>query len=80
MAVHCHNDQGFALANSLAAIEGGATQIECSVNGLGARKGNTNLNALALKISNYQDYLVDLELNLITSVSKSIADILKYQK
>ena len=80
VAVHCHDDRGFALANSLAAIEVGATQIECSVNGLGARKGNTNLNDLALKISNYQDYLVDLELNLITPVSKSIADILKYRK
>ena len=76
VAVHCHDDKGLAVANSLAAMKVGARQIECSVNGLGARKGNTNLNELALKISNYQDGLINLELNAVKTVSQSVAEIL----
>ncbi len=76
VAVHCHDNQDLAVANSLAAMEVGARQIECSVNGLGARKGNTNLKKLALKLSNYQDCLVSLELNSVATVSQSVKEIL----
>ncbi len=76
VAVHCHDDKGLAVANSLAAMKVGARQIECSVNGLGARKGNTNLNELALKISNYQDNLINLEFNAVKTVSQSVTEIL----
>ena len=40
LSVHCHNDLGLAVANSLAGVQGGATQIECTINGLGERAGN----------------------------------------
>ena len=43
ISVHCHNDLGMAVANSLAAVEAGATQVECTINGIGERAGNTSL-------------------------------------
>ncbi|WP_425037643.1 2-isopropylmalate synthase [Primorskyibacter sp. S187A] len=51
-ATHCHNDLGMATANSLAAVEGGARQIECTINGLGERAGNTALEevVMAMKV------------------------------
>ncbi len=48
VSVHCHNDLGLAVANSLAAIEAGATQIECAVNGLGERAGNASLEEIVM--------------------------------
>ena len=45
-ATHCHNDLGMATANSLAAVEGGARQIECTINGLGERAGSAFANAI----------------------------------
>ncbi len=52
ISVHCHNDLGLAVANSLAALEGGARQIECTVNGIGERAGNASLEeiVMALKV------------------------------
>lgn len=52
ISVHCHNDLGLAVANSLAAIENGARQVECTVNGIGERAGNASLEeiAMALKV------------------------------
>jgi 2-isopropylmalate synthase len=50
LSVHCHNDLGMATANSLAAIECGADQIECTINGLGERAGNTALEEVVMAI------------------------------
>ena len=52
ISVHCHNDLGLAVANSLAAISGGARQVECTINGIGERAGNTSLEeiVMALKV------------------------------
>ncbi|MBE9476640.1 MAG: 2-isopropylmalate synthase, partial [Proteobacteria bacterium] len=47
-ATHCHNDLGMATANALAAVEGGARQIECTINGLGERAGNTALEEVVM--------------------------------
>ncbi|MFC5712690.1 2-isopropylmalate synthase [Thalassorhabdus alkalitolerans] len=54
LSAHCHDDLGMAVANSLAAIEGGAEQVECTINGIGERAGNASLEeiAVALKIRN----------------------------
>ena len=53
-SAHCHNDLGLAVANSLAAIEGGARQVECTINGIGERAGNCAMEelAMALKVRN----------------------------
>ncbi|MHB0914476.1 MAG: 2-isopropylmalate synthase [Thermoleophilia bacterium] len=48
VSVHCHNDLGLGVANSLAAIEAGATQVECAVNGLGERAGNASLEEIVM--------------------------------
>ena len=56
ISVHCHNDLGMAVANSLACIQAGATQIECTVNGIGERAGNASLEELAMAIYTRRDF------------------------
>ena len=51
ISVHCHNDLGLAVANSLAAIEAGARQVECTINGIGERAGNASLEEVAMACS-----------------------------
>ena len=51
ISVHCHNDLGLAVANSLAAIEAGATQVECTINGIGERAGNASLEELVMAMA-----------------------------
>ena len=50
LSVHCHNDLGLAVANSLAAIQNGARQVECTINGIGERAGNTSLEEVVMAI------------------------------
>jgi 2-isopropylmalate synthase len=57
VSVHCHNDLGLAVANSLAAIRAGASQVECAVNGIGERAGNCSLEEIVMVIKVRQDLL-----------------------
>ena len=54
-SVHCHNDLGLAVANSLAAVQNGARQVECTINGLGERAGNASLEELVMAIRTRRD-------------------------
>jgi len=54
-SAHCHNDLGMAVANSLAAVQGGARQIECTVNGIGERAGNTSMEEVVMAIKTRAD-------------------------
>lgn len=56
ISIHCHNDLGMAVANSLAAIENGATQVEVAVNGIGERAGNTALEEIIMALYTRKDY------------------------
>lgn len=56
ISVHCHNDLGMAVANSLYAIENGARQVECTVNGLGERAGNAALEEIVMAIRTRRDH------------------------
>lgn len=56
-STHCHNDLGLAVANSIAAVEGGARQIECTVNGIGERAGNAALEEIVMAFRTRQDVL-----------------------
>ena len=56
-SAHCHDDLGLAVANSLAAVEGGARQIECTVNGIGERAGNASLEEVVMAFRVRQDLL-----------------------
>jgi 2-isopropylmalate synthase len=66
-SVHCHNDLGMAVANSLAAVQiGGARQIECTINGLGERAGNTSLEEVVMALRTRHDFF-DLETRIDTT-------------
>jgi len=66
-SVHCHNDLGMAVANSLAAVMiGGARQIECTINGLGERAGNTSLEEVVMAVRTRKDFF-DLETRIDTT-------------
>ncbi len=57
ISVHCHNDLGLAVANSLAAIKNGARQVECTINGLGERAGNAAMEEIVMAIKTRRDFL-----------------------
>jgi len=57
ISVHCHNDLGLATANSIAAVLNGARQIECTINGIGERAGNTSLEEVVMTLFTRKDYL-----------------------
>jgi len=56
LSVHCHNDLGLAVANSLAAVQAGATQVECTINGIGERAGNASLEEIVMAIRHHGDH------------------------
>lgn len=66
-SVHCHNDLGMAVANSLAGVLGGARQIECTVNGLGERAGNTSLEEVVMAMHTRPDVFKDVTTRLDTT-------------
>ena len=64
ISTHCHDDLGMAVANSLAAVENGATQIECTLNGIGERAGNTSLEECVMALYTRKDhYGADIGIN-----------------
>ncbi len=78
ISVHCHNDLGLAVANSLAAIENGAEQVECAVNGIGERAGNTALEEIVLALNTRFDYFDDqteINLNEIARTSRLVSHL-----
>ena len=56
ISIHCHNDLGLAVANSLEAVKNGATQIECTINGIGERAGNCSLEEVVMNIKTRKDF------------------------
>ena len=65
-SVHCHNDLGMAVANSLAGVMAGARQVECTVNGLGERAGNTSLEEIVMAVKTRRDFF-DLDVGVDTT-------------
>jgi len=65
-SVHCHNDLGLAVANSLAAVENGARQVECTINGLGERAGNASLEEIVMILGTRKDRY-DIETGIDTT-------------
>ncbi len=64
ISVHCHNDLGLAVANSLAAIRHGARQVECTVNGIGERAGNASLEEIVMAIKTRSDFFAGFDCGL----------------
>ncbi len=78
LSVHCHNDLGLAVANSIAAVQAGARQIECTVNGIGERAGNCSLEEVAMILKMRSDHLklhTDIRSEEIYRASRQIAKI-----
>ena len=78
LSVHCHNDLGLAVANSLAAVRDGANQVEVAVNGIGERAGNTALEELVMAFYTRQDhYGIDInqDTTQISRLSKMVANL-----
>jgi 2-isopropylmalate synthase len=77
LSVHCHNDLGLAVANSLAGIQAGATQVECTVNGLGERAGNASLEEIVMALdvrSEHFEVQTGIETRQITATSKLVSE------
>jgi len=78
ISCHCHDDLGLAVANSLAAIKNGATQVECTVNGIGERAGNASMEEIVMNLKTRNDYFKEFytEINPkeIYLTSRMVAD------
>jgi 2-isopropylmalate synthase len=75
-SVHCHNDLGMAVANSLSGVNGGARQIECTINGIGERAGNAALEEVVMAINTRNDafpYWTKIDTTMLTRASKLVS-------
>lgn len=81
ISAHCHNDLGLATANSIAAVQNGARQVECTINGIGERAGNTSLEEVAMILKVHQQQFPDLSSNinskLFTSISQKVSAMMR---
>ena len=81
VSVHCHNDLGLAVANSLAAVQAGARQVECTVNGLGERAGNAAMEEIVMALRTRKDhmpYTTGIKTELITRASHLVSTITNF--
>ena len=81
ISVHCHNDLGLAVANSLAALDAGARQIECTINGIGERAGNASLEEVVMAINVRNDrlaYETEIDTGEIFSTSQMLSQIIGF--
>ncbi|MDC0585838.1 2-isopropylmalate synthase [Candidatus Pelagibacter sp.] len=77
LSTHCHNDLGLAVANSLAGVQAGARQIECTINGLGERAGNAALEEIVMAIRTRNDlmpYSTGIKTELLSKASKIVSN------
>ncbi|MCK5782258.1 MAG: 2-isopropylmalate synthase [Flavobacteriales bacterium] len=76
ISTHCHNDLGMATANSLAGVQGGARQVECTINGIGERAGNTALEevVMAIKQQKLLNYHTSVKPVMLNSMSQLVSD------
>lgn len=76
LSCHCHNDLGLATANSIAGVINGARQIECTINGIGERAGNTSLEEVVMIMRQHPDLNLDTNINskLLYSTSRMVSE------
>ena len=79
ISCHCHNDLGLATANSIAGIINGARQIECTINGLGERAGNTSLEEVVMVIKQHKDlgFYTSINTKELNPMSREVSDIMR---
>ena len=78
ISCHCHNDLGLATANSIEGVINGARQIECTVNGIGERAGNTSLEEVVMILKQHKELKLDTNINtkLLNSTSKLVSELM----
>lgn len=79
LSCHCHNDLGLATANSIAGVIAGARQIECTINGLGERAGNTSLEEVVMIIKQHKElnFYTDVNSRLLNPMSQLVAETMR---
>lgn len=79
LSCHCHNDLGLATANSIAGVINGARQIECTINGLGERAGNTSLEEVVMIIKQHESLglYTDIKAEQLNPISRLVADTMR---
>jgi 2-isopropylmalate synthase len=79
ISCHCHNDLGLATANSIAGVINGARQIECTINGLGERAGNTSLEEVVMIIKQHKDigFYTNIQAQQLNPISREVADTMR---
>lgn len=79
ISCHCHNDLGLATANSIAGVMSGARQIECTINGLGERAGNTSLEevVMVLKQHKYMGYYTSIKSEMLNPISRLVSETMR---
>ena len=81
VSVHCHDDLGLAVANSLAAIQAGARQIECTINGIGERAGNCSLEEVVMAMKTREDrlpYRTGIVTEMLYPASRMLSEIISF--
>ncbi len=79
ISCHCHNDLGLATANSIAGVIAGARQIECTINGLGERAGNTSLEevVMVMKQHKHLGLYTNIQTRMLNPISREVSDIMR---
>ena len=79
LSCHCHNDLGLATANSISGVMSGARQIECTINGLGERAGNTSLEEVVMIISQHKqlNLFTNINTKMLNPLSREVSDTMR---
>ncbi len=79
LSTHCHNDLGLATANSISGVINGATQIECTINGIGERAGNTALEEVVMVLRQHPDLdkFTDIDTTMLSAMSAYVSDTMR---
>src|SRR4051812_45878209 len=79
LSCHCHNDLGLATANSIAGVINGARQIECTINGLGERAGNTSLEEVVMVLRQHKTlgFYTDIKAEQLNPISRLVSDVMR---
>jgi 2-isopropylmalate synthase len=79
LSCHCHNDLGMATANSIAGVISGARQIECTINGLGERAGNTSLEEVVMVLKQHKDLglYTNIQTQLLNPISRLVSETMR---
>lgn len=78
LSTHCHNDLGLATANSIAGVQNGARQIECTINGIGERAGNTSLEEVVMILRQHPDLnrITNIQTKLLNQTSQMVSELM----